>query len=222
MGQALFSPPNVKGWRTGTDWLNSATMLARNNFAEAVAVKERAGQLNVAEAKNDDDPTAPKVHLPTRRSNYILPNLFGAELFSDSTTPVKADQDSVDLLCSGKPKTHSELIVKMGELLFGERLPIELAERIERFLREPAAIANAKSPTTVQSNYLPPQNLPVAPTKTALPAIPIPSVDNPKLAPPPREVNKKPNRLNPQSPEFNLRVREALHAMMCLPEYQLN
>ena len=37
MGQALFAPPNVKGWRTGTDWLNSATLLARNNFAETVA-----------------------------------------------------------------------------------------------------------------------------------------------------------------------------------------
>ncbi|MDB5313188.1 MAG: hypothetical protein JWO38_7390 [Gemmataceae bacterium] len=37
MGQTLFAPPNVKGWRTGTDWLNSATLLARNNFAETVA-----------------------------------------------------------------------------------------------------------------------------------------------------------------------------------------
>src|SRR5437764_2130335 len=37
MGQVLFAPPNVKGWRTGTDWLNSATLLARNNFAETVA-----------------------------------------------------------------------------------------------------------------------------------------------------------------------------------------
>ena len=38
MGQPLFAPPNVKGWRTGTDWLNSATLLARNNFAETVAL----------------------------------------------------------------------------------------------------------------------------------------------------------------------------------------
>ena len=40
MGQVLFAPPNVKGWRTGTDWLNSATLLARNNFAETVAMGE--------------------------------------------------------------------------------------------------------------------------------------------------------------------------------------
>jgi hypothetical protein len=36
MGQVLFAPPNVKGWRGGTDWLNTATLLARDNFAEAL------------------------------------------------------------------------------------------------------------------------------------------------------------------------------------------
>ena len=29
MGQQLFAPPNVKGWRGGQAWLNTATMLAR-------------------------------------------------------------------------------------------------------------------------------------------------------------------------------------------------
>lgn len=37
MGQALFAPPNVKGWPGGTSWLNTSTMLARDNFAEALA-----------------------------------------------------------------------------------------------------------------------------------------------------------------------------------------
>jgi uncharacterized protein (DUF1800 family) len=38
MGQALFAPPNVKGWPGGTSWLNTATMLERDNFAEALAM----------------------------------------------------------------------------------------------------------------------------------------------------------------------------------------
>jgi uncharacterized protein (DUF1800 family) len=38
MGQALFSPPNVKGWPGGKTWLNTSTMLARDNFAQAVAM----------------------------------------------------------------------------------------------------------------------------------------------------------------------------------------
>jgi hypothetical protein len=38
MGQRLFAPPNVKGWPGGRSWLNTATMLERDNFAEAVAM----------------------------------------------------------------------------------------------------------------------------------------------------------------------------------------
>jgi hypothetical protein len=37
MGQELFAPPNVKGWPGGPAWLNTATMLQRDNFAWALA-----------------------------------------------------------------------------------------------------------------------------------------------------------------------------------------
>lgn len=37
MGQVLFYPPNVKGWDGGAAWLNSQTILTRENFANAVA-----------------------------------------------------------------------------------------------------------------------------------------------------------------------------------------
>ena len=37
MGQALFAPPNVKGWRGGRAWLNTSTVLERDNFAAALA-----------------------------------------------------------------------------------------------------------------------------------------------------------------------------------------
>ena len=33
LGQALFQPPNVKGWDGGKTWLNSATLVARHNLA---------------------------------------------------------------------------------------------------------------------------------------------------------------------------------------------
>jgi hypothetical protein len=33
LGQALFAPPNVKGWVGGLAWLNTATVLARHNLA---------------------------------------------------------------------------------------------------------------------------------------------------------------------------------------------
>jgi uncharacterized protein (DUF1800 family) len=37
MGQSLFAPPNVKGWPGGRDWLNTSTLLERDNFAAALA-----------------------------------------------------------------------------------------------------------------------------------------------------------------------------------------
>jgi uncharacterized protein (DUF1800 family) len=38
MGQLLFAPPNVKGWPGGRSWLNTSTVLERDNFAEALAM----------------------------------------------------------------------------------------------------------------------------------------------------------------------------------------
>src|SRR5205807_3570176 len=38
MGQKLFAPPNVKGWPGGRSWLNTSTMLERDNFAAALAL----------------------------------------------------------------------------------------------------------------------------------------------------------------------------------------
>ncbi len=38
MGQVLFAPTNVKGWREAKTWLNTATVLARDNFAQALAM----------------------------------------------------------------------------------------------------------------------------------------------------------------------------------------
>jgi hypothetical protein len=32
LGQALFAPPNVKGWDGGTEWINSSTLLGRANL----------------------------------------------------------------------------------------------------------------------------------------------------------------------------------------------
>ncbi|MEC0225921.1 DUF1800 domain-containing protein [Paenibacillus alba] len=37
MGQELFSPPDVAGWRGGASWLNTNTLLARYQFAESIA-----------------------------------------------------------------------------------------------------------------------------------------------------------------------------------------
>ena len=38
MGQHLFAPPNVKGWPGGPSWMNTSTVLERDNFAAALAM----------------------------------------------------------------------------------------------------------------------------------------------------------------------------------------
>jgi len=45
MGQQLFNPPNVKGWKTGRNWINTNTMTARLNFAKHSVDQLRYRQL---------------------------------------------------------------------------------------------------------------------------------------------------------------------------------
>ena len=57
MGQGLFSPPNVKGWPGAQAWLSTATVLARQNFGQALAMgtlwKERFPEPNFGQPNID-------------------------------------------------------------------------------------------------------------------------------------------------------------------------
>jgi hypothetical protein len=61
MGQALFAPPNVKGWPGGTAWLNTSTVLSRHNFARAISIGDlkamptrRRGRFDDFEAEREE------------------------------------------------------------------------------------------------------------------------------------------------------------------------
>jgi len=41
MGQILFEPPDVAGWRDGEEWFSTGAMLARLNFAATLAANQR-------------------------------------------------------------------------------------------------------------------------------------------------------------------------------------
>jgi uncharacterized protein (DUF1800 family) len=45
LGQSLFEPPTVEGWKGGRTWINSATMLGRANFAAELTMGGRFGQI---------------------------------------------------------------------------------------------------------------------------------------------------------------------------------
>ena len=53
MGQELFMPPDVAGWRGGATWLNTNCLLARYQFAESIA-KQMNGQSLAAEEFTPD------------------------------------------------------------------------------------------------------------------------------------------------------------------------
>jgi uncharacterized protein (DUF1800 family) len=45
LGQSLFEPPTVEGWKGGRTWINSATMLGRANFAAELTMGKRFGEI---------------------------------------------------------------------------------------------------------------------------------------------------------------------------------
>ncbi|MBV8961429.1 MAG: DUF1800 domain-containing protein [Actinobacteria bacterium] len=56
MGQQLFNPPSVAGWRGGAAWANTATSLARYNFASKVADEVELNQVSDVLDSVDGDP----------------------------------------------------------------------------------------------------------------------------------------------------------------------
>jgi uncharacterized protein DUF1800 len=220
MGQVLFNPPNVKGWRTGTDWLNSATLLARNNFAERVAMGEWS-----------------KSGMPRPRGNRFVqfaePTQPKPPGPSSTPPPPAANQDPVALIYAAKPKDIAAVVKAMGELVYGQDIPKDQAVKLVKFLNEPGPPPGPKPDSHDHGDKAEVRDkVPVAEsTTTAVPAEPPPppkvKEEQKKEAAKKAEAAKKDEPKKPYKPDiasddFKARVREALHAMMCLPEYQLN
>ena len=58
MTQVLFHPPNVKGWPGGASWINSSTMLARENFVNALTTAKSVGDAPWLYGSGPGDPHA--------------------------------------------------------------------------------------------------------------------------------------------------------------------
>ena len=90
-GQQLYKPPNVKGWEGGKSWLNTATVLARHNFAYAICNGMK--QLNEDAAKLTGQHFVPAVDpLALHRRERIqepskIVELYGKLLFPDDLKP---------------------------------------------------------------------------------------------------------------------------------------
>jgi uncharacterized protein (DUF1800 family) len=119
MGQQLFEPPNVKGWAGGRSWLNSATVLARNNFAQmmasghysAVADSPKGFAVPVAEEKEEVKSSKVEAEPPSHRDPAVLVDEEKAG------TPEQIVDLLVELLLQGdiSAKTRAKLIAFMAE-----------------------------------------------------------------------------------------------------------
>src|SRR5262249_54449287 len=102
-------------------------------------------------------------------------------------------------------------------------LPADVAAKIEKFLHEPPEIPEVQP--LPKAAPVPGQPIPTKTTTapaTAEKVEKVEKVEGLPVAPQPRAAKPKPYTPEIGSVEFKGGVREALHAMMCLPEYQLN
>lgn len=115
MGQALYEPPDVNGWAIGPDWISTASMLARMNFAATLMANQKFNLRTAA---------APSGSSPERLLEHMLARYTPAPLSRDA-------QDALlEYVRQGGPWTGSDtqlaskaaglarLIVGSGEYQF--------------------------------------------------------------------------------------------------------
>ncbi len=124
MGQSLFAPPNVKGWPGGKVWLNNATLLARNNFANWVAISIGAGVVTGL------SPVPPPPPPPDPNAPAATPNL-------NAPPPDPVDKFDVSLYArSKKAVTPKEDVAALAEQFFPGGLNAAAAARLQAFIAE--------------------------------------------------------------------------------------
>jgi hypothetical protein len=202
--------------------------LARNNFAETVALGKwsKPGQLNnkpnmdlVEEVEADSETTTtPPAKGPATGT--------APAKSTPPPPPPRADVDPVAIVYAKKPKDVPMLVAQMSEFLYGDRISATQTAKIEKFLLEPLTPPQSSGPVPKSGGKLGLKSAPVTEAAAAEGPPPVSKEEpkEPKGAKDPKDT-KTPKESGPpnlDSPAFKARVREAIHAMMCLPEYQLN
>jgi hypothetical protein len=109
MGQLLYAPPNVKGWEAGKAWLNTATVLARHNFAHSMVngmgdLNENAKKYNLQTFLPAVDPLvfmrSQELIEPDKivdlYANLLLPRDFRADARSKLIAHIEAERPETE------------------------------------------------------------------------------------------------------------------------------
>jgi len=119
MGQSLFAPPNVKGWEGGPTWLNTATVLARHNFAQTLCSGKGELNLNDPEARIGIaiDPAA-----ILRREKITEPKdmvALLADLLLDGEMEQAHRDRLINYIAEDKPTSEDALASRVREAIHG-------------------------------------------------------------------------------------------------------
>lgn len=132
MGQSLFAPPNVKGWPGGKVWLNNATLLARNNFAEFVAI-------NAGPNQRRNQPAEPRALLSNAQFEIAQavppPPKLPPEPPGSEPEPPEAFDSSI-YARKKKGATPKEIIARLAEQFFPGGINARAATKLEAFLAD--------------------------------------------------------------------------------------
>jgi uncharacterized protein (DUF1800 family) len=112
MGQTLFEPPDVSGWRQGGAWFSSGATLARMNFASALASNQKFNLLTKARPHGqtpenllafflDELATAP---MDSSVSNELLNYLHTNGAWTGSDTQIQNKSAGLVHLIGGAPE----------------------------------------------------------------------------------------------------------------------
>jgi uncharacterized protein (DUF1800 family) len=92
MGQELFEPPNVSGWKQGKAWINTSTLFVRQNIAAYLLTGEYRGQRRVPKNEEAFDPTPLLERCdsrePTKVTHFLLDALVGQHVPPERREPI--------------------------------------------------------------------------------------------------------------------------------------
>jgi hypothetical protein len=92
LGQSLFEPPTVEGWKGGRAWINSATMLGRANFAAELAMGRRFGEI--------EDPADTASRLGWQQPREVI-DYYGELLLARDATAARSSVEDHLVLATG-------------------------------------------------------------------------------------------------------------------------
>ena len=120
MGQQLLDPPSVEGWHTGSEWINTATLMARVNFASRqFADVDKPGVRAIIERIRAQGPRLSPAQLVDACLDLMGPLTVAEstrrELMAHATVEGDLDFGADDAAATARVRDMLQLIVSMRE-----------------------------------------------------------------------------------------------------------